>query len=293
MDINLTILDVPIAKVDNRFDEKHYLYQQTVANLSKIGITHIRNNTKRTATGEIDKYQLSCKANNMLVLKDMLQIGVRLDCDGRLHRVEFPISLTKYCNQCTLYDECGYKYCKHPKHPKCSKCGKEGHTMADCLSKLENYTCPHCDRDHIGGSNRCGETFDRNCKKNRFIIEFLMGEEIVTKPHLILKVPQPDNKKPVNYQISEEEQERKSELNSMINDMVNDRIAPIQARLNSIDKRLEINEIKTQKNEEDIASINGNIHEMRTEMNSGLNKTNDGINNLNMLMTEFMKQKRS
>jgi len=157
-----------IAAVKNL--EKYY----SIENVNRIQYK----DPKNTKLPDVITNKLNCNFSKLSLLSKGLKNGIQFDLTNSTHQISFGLlRLLHLCIKCGSKD-CNEKICKEL---SCFKCLEDGHTVLQCSSKVK---CRNCNGPHLCTSDLCPVLLDWsiNSKQNYFIIDFLLGEGIITHP---------------------------------------------------------------------------------------------------------------
>ncbi|CAF1025179.1 unnamed protein product [Brachionus calyciflorus] len=276
---NLTVIkcnvgkEFIISKEDKKIKQVEKMYG--LSNLERM-VTKDNNPTTK----------LKAQVKSIIDYIELLKNGVYLDITSKRHQVRPYILYSKVCRKCGnlnhLEKDCRNKAC-------CLKCGGNQYTVSECIQK-----CINCKGSHACNSEMCSKVVDKTFSLNKYVLEILLGENIIKNRDEILRVPRQaaiDNKTPLDVD--------DKNLEKLIESCISKRISQIDFKVDSIKQANELNnqEIQNLKKDmntvkKDINSINTKLNkndEIQTNMNENQNETRSGIEELKALFWGLAK----
>jgi len=179
----IDFLKPTILEVDRNANLKSTEAKQAIINLEKYwSIENIKRvqfkNFKNPKLPEVILSKLSCQFVKLSLLSKALKTGIQFDLTNSTHFVTFGnIKLLTVCIRCGE-KSCNERTCKEI---SCYKCLEDNHIATSCTNSIK---CRNCLGPHLCSSDLCPVlvNWSVNDKKNKFIIDFLLGEGIISHP---------------------------------------------------------------------------------------------------------------
>lgn len=159
--------------------------------------------------------------------------------------------------------------------------------MANC-SNSNNKKCYWCKSGtHTAGANECIKQFKENCALNKFIIDFMIGENILPSACAVLSTKSPEGLTRNDILIDEDDTLER-------NDNIMEQISSFWT-VAQIPHRKEIDELKKRitENEERLHSLTSVVGVLKEEVNEKFNEVKSEVsqvrNELGEVKTEMIK----
>ncbi|RNA40614.1 RNA-directed DNA polymerase from mobile element jockey-like [Brachionus plicatilis] len=201
---------------------------------------------------------------NVKSLTDYIEIiknGIYIEETSRKHIVSPNIVYAKVCTRCgelSHKERTIEKVCTNK--PRCIKCGSFSHKLEECKSIYDE--CINCKGQHRCNSELCHKLTDKTFALNKYVIDLLIGEEIIKDKYGILRTPRPST-------MIDKRNETNDDLETLVNQIFNRKYeTEIKNRIENIEKRVETNELNIARNTSDINTL-------RDKMDIIVNDTSD------------------
>jgi len=176
-------LQPTILEVDRNANLKSTEANQALLNLEKYwSIENVKRiqfkNLKNPKLPEVISNKLSCNFVKLSLLSKALKSGIQFDLTNCTHFVTFGnIKLLPICIRCGE-KSCNERTCKEV---SCYKCLDDNHIATACTNGIK---CRNCAGPHLCSSDLCPVLVNWSIidKRNKFIIDFLLGEGIISHP---------------------------------------------------------------------------------------------------------------
>ena len=129
---------------------------------------------------EVALNKATCNFIKLSLLSKAMRRKIQLDMTSTSHCVTLgPFKVITVCMKCS--EKHSEKSCKET---KCYRCQSTAHLAIDCKNPL---ICMNCGGPHLCTSDLCIELLNRSIEKNRFVVNFELGECIIRHPIQLFK----------------------------------------------------------------------------------------------------------